>query len=250
MDTRDKSKDYSLFKLTALASSTFTEANFSCCRLWPQVCGKSKRDEAPVALHAPSFSLRFIHFLSNILSFPHHCFPFFMCTSPSQSQSVAQSLLLTPLISPLPRLITAIKGAIRYLWLFVLKSLALSDSAPFGDDKLGRHIATVIGPNHSRRLHLLSKMKTTHTQSTIRLTIQRHHLLHFLQHLFFINNIFLSRFLAPKRSRFNFPSGYVGKSISVLIELICFWEMLHWQLTKIKCWTYLLTTTKTEININ
>lgn len=34
--TQDKSEDYSLFKLTALASSALTEVNFSRCRLWPQ----------------------------------------------------------------------------------------------------------------------------------------------------------------------------------------------------------------------
>ncbi len=145
-------QDQSLFKLTALASSALPSL-----QALTSVCGKFRRDEA---LHAPSFSLRFIHFLSNILLFPHHCFPFFMCTSPSPSQSAAQSP--HPSYLALPRLIMAVKGAIRYLWLFVLKPLALSDSVPFGDDKLGRHIAAVIGPNHSRRLHLLSKMKTAH----------------------------------------------------------------------------------------
>ncbi len=94
VDTQDQSEDYSLFKLTALASSALPSL-----QALTSVCGKFRRDEA---LHEPSFSLRFIHFLSNILLFPHHCFPFFMCTSPSPSQSAAQSPLLTPLISLCP----------------------------------------------------------------------------------------------------------------------------------------------------
>lgn len=36
VDTQDRSEDYSLFKLTALASSALTEVNLSRCRLWPQ----------------------------------------------------------------------------------------------------------------------------------------------------------------------------------------------------------------------
>ncbi len=156
MDTRQE--DYSLFKLTALASSALPSL-----QALTSVCGKFRRDEA---LHAPSFSLRFIHFLSN--NFCSRTIAFHsLCALLSLSESVCGSISSPhPSYLALPRLIMAVKGAIRYLWLFVLKPLALSDSVPFGDDKLGRHIAAVIGPNHSRRLHLLSKMKTAHTYNS------------------------------------------------------------------------------------
>lgn len=208
--TQDKSEDYSLFKLTALASSALTEVNSPRCRLWPQCVVNS----GEMRLQWLSTRHHF-HCVSSIFSLIYFCSRTIAFHSLCALLCLWVSLRLNLFSSPL---FMAVKGAIRYLWLFVLKSLALSDSAPFGDDKLGRHIAAVIGPNRSRRLHLLSKMKTAHTNNSS--TGNSKAPFATLLPAFFLfpskgtYNIIQS-FLHQTQSRFSLSCQYVCKSISV-----------------------------------
>ncbi len=115
VDTHDKSEDYSLFKLTALASSALTEVNFSRCRLWPQCVVNS----GEMRLQWLSTRHHF-HCVSSIFSLIYFCSRTIAFHSLCALLCLWVSLWLNLFSSPL---FMAVKGAIRYLWLFVLKSL-------------------------------------------------------------------------------------------------------------------------------